>query len=469
MDKFQHERKGREQEIQGMTKYNQVLKNHFDDRSSFVQDGFLKDLFEKNPSVPKDKARILIERFGDSANPTNFTSQAQVTNIQPTTLSLIFSIALYAASKSWDNFSTQFYCNFGDTGDDDDDDDDGSQNTDDYLMDESYPLDFDEDDLIRQGFQKPPNPVPIKLPSMPNIVTLSVDQTVIPENSQKKDKQKARVIDDKQVANQSTKAKPDAKTSAKNSHKGKKSSEPEATQILTGYEAVGEEQERIRDIIVYDIPYTWNLQKIIAELKFWGNAIKCSVKRQHKYQTLRVKIALSSFALPQFNKYWTTDLGGIPVRWFPASWTLRERKQREKFQAVIHDIPEDMTMVTLWMDCKPCEFLMKCGASSFKVIQTSKRRRKLVAYFENWETTLRALDTPQFFVPDGKSDKNLECKQPKKKDKPTSSKKVPKNNNQEEKHLKSQKKAKNTSKIKGGNKDNKAVLAEILTLLQKLV
>ncbi|GET62707.1 hypothetical protein GLOIN_2v1871772 [Rhizophagus irregularis DAOM 181602=DAOM 197198] len=450
------------------------------------------------PSVPKDKAQILIDRFGDSANPANFTTQAQVTNIQPTTLSLIFSIALYAASRSWDNFSTQFYCKFGDTGDDDDDEDRESQDTDDYLMDASPFFDQDVDDLIRQGFQRPPDPVPIKLPSMPDIVTPPVDQTVIPENSWKKDKQKARVTDDKQVAHQSTKARPDVKTSAKNSHKGKKSSELEAIQILTGYKAVREEQERIQDIIVYDIPYTWNLQKIIAELKFWGNAIKCSVKRQHKYQTLRVKIALFSFALSQFNKYWTTDLGGIPVRWFPASWTLRERKQREKFQAVIHDISEDMTMATLWMDRKPCEFLMKCSASSFKIIQTSKGRRKLVAYFENWETTLRALDTPQFFVPDSKelkwcrhsiptlkkahnkpkakntpnskkSDKNLESKQPKKKDKLTSSKTVPKNNNQEEKHPKTQKKAKNSSKKKGGNKDNKAVSAEILTLLQKLV
>ncbi|GET65115.1 hypothetical protein GLOIN_2v1842417 [Rhizophagus irregularis DAOM 181602=DAOM 197198] len=72
-----------------------------------------------------------------------------------------------------------------------------------------------------------------------------------------------------------------------------------------------------------------------------GHTIKLSVKRQHKYQTLRVKIGLNSFTLPQFNKFWMTDLGGIPVRWFPASWTLRERKQREKFQAVIHDIPEE--------------------------------------------------------------------------------------------------------------------------------
>ncbi|GBC21264.1 hypothetical protein GLOIN_2v1871772 [Rhizophagus irregularis DAOM 181602=DAOM 197198] len=464
-------RTSNEEVLDFVSKFNEIYFQTFTHNlSSFVTDGFLKDLFEKNPSVPKDKAWILIERFGETANPANFSSQAQATNIQPTTLSLIFSIALFAASKSWDNFSTQFYLNFGDTGDDDDDDDNGSQNTDDYLMDESYPLEPDVDELLRQGFQMPPNPVPIKLPSMPDIVMPPVDQTVIPENSRKTDKQKART-------------------------------EPEATQILTGYEAVREEQERIRDIIVYNIPYTWDLQKILAELKLWGNAIKCSVKRQHKYQTLRVKIALSSFALPQFNKYWTTDLGDIPVRWFPASWTLQERKQREKFQAVIHDILEDMTMATLWMDRKPCEFLMKCGASSFKVIQTSKGRRKLVAYFEDWETTLRALDTPQFFVPDGKelkwcrhsiptlkkaqnkpkakntpnpkksgkSDKNLDSKQPKKKDKPTSLKIVPKNNNQEEKNLKNQKKAKNTSKIKGGNKDNKAVLAEILTLLQRLV
>ncbi|EXX52130.1 hypothetical protein RirG_255770 [Rhizophagus irregularis DAOM 197198w] len=125
------------------------------------------------------------------------------------------------------------------------------------------------------------------------------------------------------------------------------------------------------------------LSKIIAELNLWGNTIKLLVKCQHKYQTLRVKTALSSFAFFQFKKYWTSDLGGIPVRWFPASWTLRERKQCEKFQAVIHDISEYMTMAILWMDRKPCEFLMKCGASSFKIIQTSKGRRKLVAYFEN--------------------------------------------------------------------------------------
>ena len=178
-----------------------------------------------------------------------------------------------------------------------------------------------------------------------------VNQTVIPENSQKKDKQKAHVTDDKQVKNQSTMANPGAQTSAKkprrgppdvgarttvkNSQKGAKLSKPEVTQILTGFKEANDQREQVRDIIVYDIPYTWDVEKILGELTLWDHTIKLSVKRQHKYQTLRVKIVLNSFTLPQFNKFWTTDLGGIPVRWFPASWTLRERKQREKFQAVI--------------------------------------------------------------------------------------------------------------------------------------
>ncbi|CAB4439610.1 unnamed protein product [Rhizophagus irregularis] len=332
------------------------------------------------------------------------------------------------------------------------------------MLDNSSADELDEDDLLKKGFLKPPNPVIVTPPILPDMEITPVDQTVIPETSQKKDKQKARVTDDKHVKNQSTTAKPDAKTSAKNSQKDKKSSEPEATQILTGYEAVGEE-----------------------------------LKRQHKYQTLRVKIALSSFALSQFNKYWTTDLGGIPVRWFLASWTLRERKQREKFQAIIHDILDVMTMATLWSDRKPTQFLMTCGASSFKIIQTSKGRRKLVAYFENWETTLKALDTPQVFVPDSaelkwcqhslpnlKKTRKLKTKntpdkkksdnsgkvpvsnQSKKKDNTKPSKKISKNNNQEKNNPKTQKKAKNSSKKKGGNKDNTEVLAKILTLLQKL-
>ncbi|CAB4423745.1 unnamed protein product [Rhizophagus irregularis] len=500
-------RKSNQAAVDFVSKFNEIYFrsiSHY--LSSFVQDGFLKELFEKNPSAPVDKAQLLIRKFGDAANPANFTSQAQATNIQPTTLSLIFSIAFYSASRSWENFASQFLSEFGDIhvmSEEDVDDMFDESSDDEQDVSEDLGL-LSEEELLKKGYQIPPPPKPaiVTPPILPDIVMTPVDQTVTPETSRKKDKQKARATDDKQVKNQSTTAKPDAKTPAKNSQKEKKSSTPEVIQLfLTGYETTDDERERVRDIIVYDIPYTWDLQKILAELKLWGNAIKCSVKRQHKYQTLRVKIALSSFALPQFNKYWTTDLGGIPVRWFPASWTLRERKQREKFQAVIHDIPEEMTMATLWTDRKPCDFLMTCGASAFKIIQTSKGRRKLVGYFENWETTLRALDTPQVFVADGNELKwcrhsipNLKkaqlkpktkntpdtkksgntgkvpvSNQSKKKDNTKSSKKNSENNNQEKKNPNTQKKAKNSSKKKGRNKDNKEVLAEILTLLQKLV
>ncbi|EXX63002.1 hypothetical protein RirG_156470 [Rhizophagus irregularis DAOM 197198w] len=123
--------------------------------------------------------------------------------------------------------------------------------------------------LSELGVQTP-NPVLETPPILPDVEMTIADQTVTPETSRKKDKQKARAIVDKQVKNQSTTAKPDAKTSAKNSQKNKKSPDNEVTQILTGYEAVGDEQERIGDIIVYDIPYTWDLQKILAELNFWG-------------------------------------------------------------------------------------------------------------------------------------------------------------------------------------------------------
>ncbi|CAB4437128.1 unnamed protein product [Rhizophagus irregularis] len=454
---------------------------------SFIENGFLKNLFDKGPQAT-DKAQLLVDMFGECANPNNFSEQAKATNIQPTTLALIFSIALYTSSRSWDYFAARAYRVYGDMGDD---------------TESECPSESDElfASTSSSNVNTTPNPVLETPPILPDVEMTPVDQTVTPETSRKKDKQKARVTDDKQVKNQSTTANPGAQTSARLKPRrglgNKSATEPEATQILTGFKETDELREQVRDIIVYDIPYTWDVEKILGELTLWGNTIKLSVKRQHKYQTLRVKIVLNSFTLPQFDKFWTTDLGGIPVRWFPASWNLRERKQREKFQAVIHDIPEEMTMATLWNDRKPTAFLTSCGASAFKIIQTSKGKRKLVGYFENWEATLRALDTPQVFLTLGKELKwcqhsvpTLKKKQhkPKAKDTPNkksgntghssddnqskkkdkiSSTKHAKNDNQL-KNPNSQKKAKKSSKSKGRNNSYNKVLAEILNLLRKL-
>ncbi|PKC57888.1 hypothetical protein RhiirA1_401057 [Rhizophagus irregularis] len=126
--------------------------------------------------------------------------------------------------RSWDNFAFHFYYNFGDM-----DDVVYDENVTDDGLDKSSEddLDEDEDDIIL-GLQIP-NPV-VEMPP------------ILPDDKQKS---KARVTDDKQVKNQSTTAKPNAQTLAKNSQKEKKSSKPKAIQILTRYETVREEQKQI--------------------------------------------------------------------------------------------------------------------------------------------------------------------------------------------------------------------------------
>ncbi|PKY60887.1 hypothetical protein RhiirA4_485140, partial [Rhizophagus irregularis] len=101
---------------------------------SFVEDGFLKALYDKNPSKTQNNNE-----------------------------------------------------NFGDMGYTENSDDDES-------LDDKH--DEDKDDLIL-GLQTP-NPVNDTPPILPDVEMTPVDQTVIPENSRKKDKQKARVTDDKQ-------------------------------------------------------------------------------------------------------------------------------------------------------------------------------------------------------------------------------------------------------------------------------
>ncbi|CAB4404641.1 unnamed protein product [Rhizophagus irregularis] len=155
-----------------------------------------------------------------------------------------------------------------------------------------------------------------------------------------------------------------------------------------------------------------------------------------------------------------------------------------------------MTMATLWNNCKPTTFLTSCGASAFKIIQTS-------GYFENWEATLKALDTPQVFLTIDKELKWCQHSRPNLKKVPnkTKVKNVPDkksgNSRQQSGYVNFKKKdhksspnankqasptkdllkdpklqkSKSNKKIKskGGSKDNKEVLAEILALLRNLV
>ncbi|GBC33502.1 hypothetical protein GLOIN_2v1765605 [Rhizophagus irregularis DAOM 181602=DAOM 197198] len=253
----------------------------------------------------------------------------------------------------------------------------------------------------------------------------------------------------------------------KSSKQKKKSNKNLVKNVITGHIPTDDDTSRVRDILVYDIP------------------------PQRKYQTLCLKIELSTFQLAQFeineDPVWTTDLGGIPVRWFPARWTLKERKQREKFQATIHKIPDSMTLAALWTDRRPHSFLSAIkGLKSFKIIQTARGERKLLGFFERWVDMRAALENQVIW-----ENYNLSWNRHAPPTQPTRSHgdKANKNRNRTSRSQKTEKTQQNsknskkkpketTSKKPDGQKNKKdksrskskdKVLAEILDLLRKLV
>ncbi|PKY58258.1 hypothetical protein RhiirA4_480020 [Rhizophagus irregularis] len=104
--------------------------------------------------------------------------------------------------------------------------------------------------------------------------------------------------------------------------------------VMTGYNP--KFKENIREITVYDIPSRWTQLDVLNHLKNWGQVIAIKFKSQQKYTTVTVSVDLNKAALDLWNGgAWTASLGGIPVRWFPANWDLKQRKERERFQAVL--------------------------------------------------------------------------------------------------------------------------------------
>ena len=79
---------------------------------------------------------------------------------------------------------------------------------------------------------------------------------------------------------------------------------------------------------------------------------------------------------------WTVSLGGIPVRWFPGTYSLKERKHRERFVAIIKNLPEDMTTATLYQGALH-QFLLTAKVDAFKIIKLADGSRKLLGYYKN--------------------------------------------------------------------------------------
>ncbi|PKC55592.1 hypothetical protein RhiirA1_429486, partial [Rhizophagus irregularis] len=82
---------------------------------------------------------------------------------------------------------------------------------------------------------------------------------------------------------------------------------------ITGHKPDDDGTSQIRNILVYDVPVSLTPEEILQQLTLWIKTISLQTKQQKKYQTVHLKIELTSFHLAQFEGndglVWTTDLG----------------------------------------------------------------------------------------------------------------------------------------------------------------
>ncbi|GBB88709.1 hypothetical protein RclHR1_15280003 [Rhizophagus clarus] len=83
-------------------------------------------------------------------------------------------------------------------------------------------------------------------------------------------------------------------------NKSKKAASKSIEKVYINQIILDDKMNNVRDIL-YDVPAGWSHAKIIAKLKAWGDVISMMTKRQHKYQTLRIKICFLTFSLASFD------------------------------------------------------------------------------------------------------------------------------------------------------------------------
>ena len=111
---------------------------------------------------------------------------------------------------------------------------------------------------------------------------------------------------------------------------------------------------------------------------------------------VKIKITLNdTYTTVYRNGNWAVPFGTFLVRWFPANWTLAERKERGRFQASIVDIPDSMTDAALFSNRTVSSFIATSGAKFFKIIMEPNKKRKLIGYFSSWDELQTCHHTPQ--------------------------------------------------------------------------
>ncbi|PKY62498.1 hypothetical protein RhiirA4_489051 [Rhizophagus irregularis] len=68
--------------------------------ATFIENGFLQTMFSKSGDGTLDKATLLTTTFSDGADPKYFAEQSKTTNIQPMTLFLDSLLRTVSSNKS---------------------------------------------------------------------------------------------------------------------------------------------------------------------------------------------------------------------------------------------------------------------------------------------------------------------------------------------------------------------------------
>ncbi|GES89289.1 hypothetical protein GLOIN_2v1473242 [Rhizophagus clarus] len=131
-----------------------------------------------------------------------------------------------------------------------------------------------------------------------------------------------------------------------------------------------------------------------AALIVMSRVISIQVKRQKKYKTVRCKFEMNELFMEyNTNKSWMAPLNALPVRWFPALWSLKERKERERYQVVIEQPPEDMNTTTLALK-ENISSLIQRDIRMFKEVKLPDGSRKIIGYLSTWDNMKECIDTP---------------------------------------------------------------------------
>ncbi|PKY50578.1 hypothetical protein RhiirA4_467131 [Rhizophagus irregularis] len=160
------------------------------------------------------------------------------------------------------------------------------------------------------------------------------------------------------------------------------------------------QQGQVRTIMIYDIPTAWSHDVILEKLKSWGKVLEISFKPQHKYQSIWTKMILRPTIDTEFvMRTWWQKLDDLDVRWYPGHWKLKDRKERERFQAklVVPSDASDKILKNYWNGQSFEIFTQKTLKTKSYHTIIDKGQRQVIMYFESQKDLHAALAIQQIW------------------------------------------------------------------------